>query len=99
MYSEKISGQLDTIIALLKMTNQDTLVAVREGLDDVSKALLTATAEPVVVGKLKKDVAKTTSQSEKTVQRRIGDLFHLHSAVHEDAQRGGGLAQTWEPAA
>ena len=77
MDSEKISGQLDTIIALLKLTNQDKLDAVRDRLDDVAKALVEATAEPVVVGKLKKDVATATNQSEKTVQRRIVDLVAM----------------------
>jgi hypothetical protein len=74
MEAEIISRQLDTIIALLKLTNRDKLDAVRHELDDVAKALLEATTEPVVVGTLKKSLAAATNQSEKTVQRRIADL-------------------------
>ena len=62
MDAATISRQLDTIISLLKLTNQDALVGVRTQLDDVAKAVLDATLEPVTVGKLKKDVATKTSQ-------------------------------------
>jgi Fic family protein len=91
MESERITGQLDTIIALLKLTNQDKLDAVRDRLDDVAKALVEATAEPVVVGQLKKNVATATNQSEKTVQRRIGDLV----AMGLLAKTGGGSTATY----
>lgn len=77
MDAATISKQLDTIISLLKLTNRDALVAARDQLDDVAKALIDAASEPVVVGKLKKDVAKATDQSEKTVQRRIADLVAI----------------------
>jgi ATP-dependent Zn protease len=77
MDAATISKQLDTIISLLKLTNRDALVAARDQLDDVAKALINATSEPVLIGKLKKDVAKATNQSEKTVQRRIADLVAL----------------------
>jgi ATP-dependent Zn protease len=88
---DKISTQLDTIISLLKLTNRDALSAAREKLDDVSKALIEATAEPVVVGKLKKDVAITTVQSEKTVQRRIAELVVMGAL----AKDGGGSSATY----
>jgi Fic family protein len=88
MDSEKISGQLDTIIALLKMTNRDKLEAARGALDDVAKALLDAAGEPLMVGQLKKDVASKTGQSEKTVQRRIAELTDLGVLV----KSGGGNA-------
>ncbi len=77
MDAATISRQLETIISLLKVTNRDALAAVREQLDEVAKALIDATSEPVLVGKLKKDVAKATDQSEKTVQRRIADLVAM----------------------
>src|SRR5580765_359006 len=77
MGSSDTSKQLDTIIALLKLTNRDKLDAARAKLDDVEKALIEATAEPVVVGKLKKDVATATKQSDKTVQRRISELTEM----------------------
>lgn len=91
MDTDKISNQLDTIISLLKLTNRDALSAVREGLDNVSKALVDAAAEPVAVGKLKNDVAKATSQSEKTVQRRIADLVAMGAL----AKDGGGSSATY----
>ena len=77
MDSENISSQLDTIISLLKLTNQDALDGVRAQLDDAAKAVIEPTSEPVAVGKLKKDVATKTNQSEKTVQRRIADLVAM----------------------
>jgi Fic family protein len=74
----EITERLDSIIALMKLTNRETLEAERENLDEVSKELLDATAaKPVVVGVLKKKVAQKTKQSEKTVQRRISDLVAL----------------------
>src|SRR5436309_16094168 len=91
MDSERISGQLDTIIALLKISNGDKLNAVRSELDDVAKALLDATTEPVAVGKLKKSVATATNQSEKTVQRRIADL----TAIGVLTKDGGGSTATY----
>lgn len=91
MDSEKISKQLETIISLLKLTNRDALAAVRDTLDDVSKALIEATTEPVVVGKLKRDVAKATSQSEKTVQRRIAELVAMGALARD----GGGSSATY----
>jgi hypothetical protein len=91
MDTDRISNQLDTIISLLKLTNREALSAVREALDDVSKELLDAAAEPVAVGKLKKDVAKATSQSEKTVQRRIADLLAMGAL----AKDGGGSSATY----
>jgi hypothetical protein len=91
MDNENISVQLDTIIALLKLTNRDKLAAVRGGLDDVAKALLEATAEPVAVGALKKSVASATSQSEKTVQRRIAEL----TAMGVLTKNGSGSTATY----
>lgn len=91
MGSENIGEQLDTIIALLKLTNRDKLNAAREKLDEVEKALIEATTEPVVVGKLKKDVAAATKQSDKTVQRRLGEL----TAMGVLAKSGGGATATY----
>jgi hypothetical protein len=89
--NDELASRLDTIISLLKLANRDALAAVREGLDDVSKALIDVTAEPVVVGTLKKDVAKATNQSEKTVQRRIGDLVAMGALI----KHGGGTIATY----
>jgi hypothetical protein len=91
MDSDEVTGRLDTIITLLKLTNRDKLEAVRGELDDVGKALLEATEEPVAVGKLKKSVAGATNQSEKTVQRRIAEL----TALGVLAKNGGGSTATY----
>src|SRR4051812_29062627 len=91
MGGENTGEQLDTIIALLKLTNRDKLDAVRAKLDDVEKALIEATDDPVAVGKLKKDVAAVTGQSDKTVQRRIADLV----AMGVLAKTGNGNAATY----
>jgi predicted HTH transcriptional regulator len=87
-----ISKQLDTIISLLKLANQDALVTVRTQLDDVAKAVVDATSEPVTVGKLKKEIATKTNQSEKTVQRRIADLVAMGLLTKE----GGGNTATYQ---
>lgn len=91
MDAATISNQLDTIIALLKLTNRQALEQVRAELDDVSQAVLDAAAEPVVIGVLKKSVAKATQQSEKTVQRRIGDLVAMGALT----KTGGGTTATY----
>lgn len=91
MGDERITGQLETIIALLKLTNQDKLDTVRRRLDDVAKALLDTTTEPVPIGELKKSVATMTKQSEKTVQRRIADL----TAMGVLTKSGGGSTATY----
>jgi hypothetical protein len=92
MDAATISKQLDTIIALLKLTNRDALGVVRGQLDDVAKAVIDATNEPIVVGKLKKDVAAATNQSEKTVQRRMSELV----AMGVLTKNGGGSAATYQ---
>jgi uncharacterized membrane protein len=89
MDAATISKQLDTIISLLKLTNQDALVTVRTQLDDVAKAVIDATSEPVAVGRLKKEIATKTNQSEKTVQRRVADLVAMGLLTKE---RGGNTA-------
>jgi hypothetical protein len=91
MDAATISNQLDTIIALLKLANRQTLAEVRAELDNVSKAVLDATTEPVVIGALKKNVAKASQQSEKTVQRRIGELVAMGAL----AKTGGGFTATY----
>jgi hypothetical protein len=91
MDAATISNQLDTIIALLKLTNREALEQARAELDDVSNAILDATVEPVAIGVLKERVAKATEQSEKTVQRRIGDLVAMGAL----AKSGGGSAATY----
>jgi hypothetical protein len=91
MGGENTGEQLDTIIALLKLTNRDKLDAARGKLDDVEKALIEATSEPVVVGKLKKDVAAATRQSDKTVQRRLGELTAMGVLVRS----GNGSTATY----
>jgi hypothetical protein len=91
MDSDTISSRLDTIIALLKLTNRGELDIVRRQLDDVAKALIEATADPVVIGKLKKAVAASTGQSEKTVQRRLAEL----TAMGVLAKSGGGSTATY----
>ena len=46
----------------------------------------------MTVGKLKKDVATKTSQSEKTVQRRIADLMAMGLLTKD----GGGSTTTYQ---
>jgi hypothetical protein len=91
MPDSEITERLDSIIALMKLTNRERLEAERAKLDEVSKALLDATDVPAAVGALKKKVAQKTKQSEKTVQRRIGDLVAMGALT----KTGGGATATY----
>jgi predicted HTH transcriptional regulator len=86
MAEDIIKNQLDTIISLLKLAHRDALDAARRDLngDGVSAAVLERTAtEAVGAGTLKKEIAKATGQSEKTVQRRIAELLGMGAVVRE----------------
>jgi hypothetical protein len=91
MADPEITQRLDTIISILKLTNRNALAGARNELDDVAKALIDGTEEPVVIGALKRSVANATGQSDKTVQRRISDLVALGAL----AKTGGGTAATY----
>lgn len=76
MADHEITQRLDAIISILKLAHSEALAQVRAStlVDEVSAAILEATADFVASGDLKRDIASTTKQSEKTVQRRIADL-------------------------
>jgi hypothetical protein len=80
MPDEAITRRLDKLIAILQLAHADAIGRTREEIrqDEVKAALLDQTDSTMVgVGELKRGVAKKTNQSEKTVQRRIGDLISL----------------------
>ena len=90
MAEDSIANRLDTIIALLKLAHRDTLAGIRNELlgDDASKALLERTENDAIdAGTLKKEVAKETGESERTIQRRIADLVALGALAKEGAGR------------
>jgi hypothetical protein len=80
MPDHEVVQRLDTIISILKLAHSEALAQVRKSTlgDEVSASILDSTAEGfVAAGDLKRDVAKSTKQSEKTVQRRIADLVAM----------------------
>lgn len=88
MPDDSIANQLDTIIALLKLAHRDTLAGIRNELldDDASKTLLEKTENGAIdAGTLKKEVAKASGESERTVQRRIADLVAMGALAKEGA--------------
>lgn len=77
MADHEVTQRLDAIISILKLAHSEALTQARASTlaDNVSAAILEATAEDFVAsGDLKRDIARATEQSEKTVQRRIADL-------------------------
>jgi hypothetical protein len=89
MADDRIANRLDTIIALLKLAHQDTLTRVRNDLlkDDVSAAVLERTeTDAGGAGALKKEIAKATGESERTVQRRLADLVAMGALAKEGAR-------------
>ena len=80
MADENVIRRLDTIISILRLAHQREIDDARTRLlsDSVNSAVLEAAATGFVSsGDLKKNVAKATRQSEKTVQRRILELVAI----------------------
>jgi bifunctional ADP-heptose synthase (sugar kinase/adenylyltransferase) len=73
----EVTERLDTIIALLNLAFSEPIGRARKAVldDPVAAAVLDAVgAGALSAGELKKTVAATTNQSERTVQRRITTL-------------------------
>jgi hypothetical protein len=78
--NEDVVARLDRVTALLQLAYREQIARARDEVlaDKVNAALLKATASKyIAAGELKTKVAKSTKQSEKTVQRRIQDLVSL----------------------
>jgi hypothetical protein len=77
---EAVIKRLDTVISILQLAYSDQISRAREKVraDPVNTAVLTLAEDDFVgAGDLKKKVSASTSQSEKTVQRRIQELVSL----------------------
>lgn len=77
MADAEVTERLDTIIALLNLAFSEPIGRARKAVldDPVAAAVLDAVgAGALSAGELKKTVAATTNQSERTVQRRITTL-------------------------
>ena len=84
-----IEAKLDTIIALLNLVYREQIDQARSEilLDPVSAAILEITTDQEVdAGELQEKVAAVTSQSKRTIQRRLAAL----SAQRVIAQLGSG---------
>jgi len=80
MTEDPIVRRLDTIIAILKLSSAETLTEVRNKTraDDVSAEILDLAEEDfVTAGDLKREVSTKTGQSERTVNRRLGELLAM----------------------
>jgi hypothetical protein len=80
MTDADIVKRLDTVISILQLAYSSEIATAREKVraDPVNLGVLNATESDFVgAGELKKQVSKNTSQSEKTVQRRIHELLTL----------------------
>lgn len=91
MTDQAVIQRLDTIIAILRFAHSDAIGRVRDETrkDAVNASILDLTANGFVpIGQLKKSAGKSSGQSERTVQRRIGELLDL-GALEVD---GGGKA-------
>jgi hypothetical protein len=73
----EIEERLDTIIALLQLAYREQIEKARSEIlsDPVSAAILEATSDQQVdAGTLQDQVAATTKQSKRTIQRRLAAL-------------------------
>lgn len=80
MADPEITKRLDTIISILQLAHSDEIQRARDRIrtDDASDHILDATATDfVAAGELKRKVAKSSGDSERTVSRRIGELVAL----------------------
>lgn len=79
MNDEAIVRRLDTLISLqLAYSNEISNARFTVRSDPVNEAVLAATEDSfIAAGDLKKKIAASTHQSEKTVQRRIQQLVSL----------------------
>ena len=90
MSDADIIQRLDTLIAITRLAYADRIEQVRQETraDAVNSAILDAAADWIGAGELKSEVARTTSQSGRTVARRVSDLL----ADGILAQQGAGPA-------
>jgi hypothetical protein len=79
MGDEAILERLDTIIALLHLSNMDAIAEARKAIrtDPVNAAILDFSTSQVPAGQLKTAVAKKTKQSGPTINRRLAALVEL----------------------
>ena len=76
--TKDVIERLDQLITIMKLANSKTLNEYKEKIskDNVSQAILDILEDgPLDSSTLKEAVAKKTEKSEKTVQRRILDLY------------------------
>lgn len=87
---QEISRKLDLLVAVQRLTNQETLERVRRQYekDEVTQAILRETQESTTYTDLTEAVARQTGASERTVRRRISDLSSegLISAIRRGQQ-------------
>jgi hypothetical protein len=80
MADPEITKRLDSIISILQLAYDDEIQRARSRIrtDDASRDILDAAANDyVAAGELKRKVAKSSGDSERTVSRRIGELVAL----------------------
>ena len=80
MADPEVTKRLDSIISILQLAYDDEIQRARARIrsDRASKDILDATANDyVAAGDLKRKVAKSSDDSERTVSRRIGELVAL----------------------
>jgi hypothetical protein len=80
MQNDELSRKLDNVIAILRIAYAEELTAARTSVysDPVARAVLEATQRDfVAAGVLKSQIAGSTKQSAKTVQRRIQELVDM----------------------
>ena len=80
MADPDITRRLDSIISILQWAYDDEIQRARARIrgDAASRGILDATTNDyVAAGELKRKVAKSSGDSERTVSRRIGELLAL----------------------
>ncbi len=72
----EISEKLDTLIALMKISNQDALEKYRQQIskDSVYSKIMEKLEEPLTYGLLSKQVAEELAVAEITVKKKISEL-------------------------
>lgn len=91
MADEELLRRLDTLIALLRLTNSEKLAEVRNEItkDPTNSAILALTADWCPAGSLQKRIMEKSKDSARTIARRIASLVDLGIL-----ERRGGAATT-----
>ncbi|MGH2837902.1 MAG: hypothetical protein ACRDJY_06085 [Thermoleophilaceae bacterium] len=79
MADQDIVDRLDRLIGILELAHREEIEKSRQAIrsDKTYAAILALTAKEAPAGKLSKAVQQETTQSPKTVQRRIADLIEI----------------------